>query len=77
MTERPAPARRRPRLLQRGSWPERRFVGDILRTETVGGALLLVAAAAALFWANSPWSETYSASAASCRSPRPSRCTWT
>ncbi|MGA3565494.1 Na+/H+ antiporter NhaA [Melissospora conviva] len=59
MTERPTPARRRPRLLQRGSWPERRFVGDILRTETVGGALLLVAAAAALFWANSPWSETY------------------
>ena len=59
MTERPTPVRNRPRLLQRGSWPERRFVGDILRTETVGGALLLIAAAAALFWANSPWSQSY------------------
>ena len=30
-----------------------------LRTETVGGALLLVAAAVALLWANSPWSDGY------------------
>ncbi|GGK60719.1 Na+/H+ antiporter NhaA [Nocardia camponoti] len=30
-----------------------------LRTETVGGALLLIAAAAALVWANSPWSASY------------------
>ncbi|BCK52589.1 Na+/H+ antiporter NhaA [Nocardia wallacei] len=30
-----------------------------LRTETVGGALLLVAAAIALLWANSPWSGSY------------------
>ncbi|MCP2292885.1 Na+/H+ antiporter NhaA [Nocardia amikacinitolerans] len=30
-----------------------------LRTETVGGALLLVAAAVALLWANSPWSDSY------------------
>ncbi|MEV0297808.1 Na+/H+ antiporter NhaA [Nocardia sp. NPDC050710] len=30
-----------------------------LRTETVGGALLLVAAAAALLWANSPWGDSY------------------
>lgn len=30
-----------------------------LRTETVGGALLLVAAAMALLWVNSPWSESY------------------
>ncbi len=30
-----------------------------LRTETVGGALLLVAAAIALLWANSPWSGGY------------------
>ncbi|WP_280402325.1 Na+/H+ antiporter NhaA [Nocardia carnea] len=30
-----------------------------LRTETVGGSLLLIAAAVALLWANSPWSETY------------------
>ncbi|WP_063006894.1 Na+/H+ antiporter NhaA [Nocardia kruczakiae] len=30
-----------------------------LRTETVGGALLLVAAAVALLWANSPWRDSY------------------
>ncbi|MDN2499706.1 Na+/H+ antiporter NhaA [Nocardia nova] len=30
-----------------------------LRTETVGGALLLAAAAVALLWANSPWRDGY------------------
>ncbi|MBF6298104.1 Na+/H+ antiporter NhaA [Nocardia amamiensis] len=30
-----------------------------LRTETVGGALILIAAAAALLWVNSPWSASY------------------
>ncbi|HEY0636264.1 MAG TPA: Na+/H+ antiporter NhaA [Pseudonocardiaceae bacterium] len=30
-----------------------------LRTETVGGFLLLAAAVVALVWANSPWSDTY------------------
>ncbi len=30
-----------------------------LRTETVGGSLLLVAAAVALLWVNSPWGESY------------------
>ncbi len=30
-----------------------------LRTETVGGAILLIAAAVALLWANSPWSQSY------------------
>ena len=30
-----------------------------LRTETVGGVVLLVATAIALIWANSPWSGTY------------------
>ncbi|WP_067845297.1 Na+/H+ antiporter NhaA [Nocardia lijiangensis] len=30
-----------------------------LRTETVGGALLLIAAAIALLWVNSPWSDSY------------------
>nr|WP_244304261.1 Na+/H+ antiporter NhaA [Streptomyces lydicus] len=34
------------------SLPERNFVADALRTETVGGVLLLVAAVAALIWAN-------------------------
>ncbi|WP_333757067.1 Na+/H+ antiporter NhaA [Streptomyces sp. IBSBF 3352] len=36
------------------SLPERNFVADALRTETVGGVLLLVAAIAALLWANLP-----------------------
>lgn len=30
-----------------------------LRTETVGGAILLVAAAVALLWVNSPWGDSY------------------
>ncbi|MEU4678572.1 Na+/H+ antiporter NhaA [Micromonospora sp. NPDC023737] len=53
------PTDRTPRLLSRGSWPEVRRIGDILRTETVGGILLLAAAVLALAWANSPWSEGY------------------
>ncbi|MDQ1047416.1 Na+/H+ antiporter NhaA [Streptomyces sp. V4I2] len=36
------------------SLPERTFVADALRTETVGGVLLLVAAVTALVWANVP-----------------------
>ena len=48
------------RLLTRGSWSEARRFAEILRRETVGGVLLL-AAAAALVWANSPWSSTYRA----------------
>ena len=32
---------------------------DTLRLETTGGTLLLIGAAAAIFWANSPWSESY------------------
>lgn len=47
------------RLLARGSWPEWQRVSELLRTETVGGALLLAAAGAALVWANSPWSSGY------------------
>jgi NhaA family Na+:H+ antiporter len=51
--------RPRGRLSARGSWPEAGRVADILRQETVGGALLLVATAAALVWANSPASDGY------------------
>lgn len=36
-----------------------RFIGDALRDETVGGVILLVAAAVALIWANSPWASAY------------------
>ncbi|MCV7153271.1 Na+/H+ antiporter NhaA [Mycolicibacterium pyrenivorans] len=46
-------------LLARGSWSETSRITSILRKETVGGIILLVAAAAALVWANSPWAETY------------------
>ncbi|MFG2293493.1 Na+/H+ antiporter NhaA [Streptomyces sp. NPDC048603] len=42
------------KFLGRLSLPERRFVADALRAETVGGVLLLVAAVAALIWANTP-----------------------
>ena len=46
-------------LLGRGSWTETARVAGILRRETVGGALLLAAAAIALIWANSPWGGAY------------------
>jgi NhaA family Na+:H+ antiporter len=46
-------------LLSRGSWAETARIADILRKETVGGALLLAAAAVALVWANSPWGAAY------------------
>ncbi len=49
------------RLFTRGSWSEARRVTGIFHRETVGGAVLLVAAAAALIWANSPWSSSYHA----------------
>ncbi|WP_225837743.1 Na+/H+ antiporter NhaA [Streptomyces sp. NK08204] len=47
----PAPRRS---IVGRLSLPERAFVADALRTETVGGILLLVAAVTALIWANAP-----------------------
>ncbi|MEW1954397.1 Na+/H+ antiporter NhaA [Terrabacter sp. NPDC080008] len=68
MTDAPSPAGPEPtsgaaatksRLLGRGSWREARYVADLLRTETVGGAVLLAAAVTALLWANSPWREGY------------------
>ncbi|WP_144128113.1 Na+/H+ antiporter NhaA [Catellatospora sichuanensis] len=48
-------------IFGRGSWAEARRLADILRQETVGGALLLAAAVAAMIWANSPWSPAYGA----------------
>ncbi|GAB3274106.1 Na+/H+ antiporter NhaA [Sinomonas notoginsengisoli] len=57
------PARRRPPTptLKRGSYPEYRRIAEILRKETVGGALLLIATIAALVWANSPARNAYAA----------------
>ncbi|GAA6527568.1 Na+/H+ antiporter NhaA [Intrasporangium sp. DVR] len=54
------PPRPTGRILARGSWRESRYVADILRQETVGGTLLLIAAVAAIVWANSPWRDAYS-----------------
>ncbi|MER5841488.1 Na+/H+ antiporter NhaA [Streptomyces prasinus] len=51
----PAPGTPGPRkAFGRLSLPERTYVADALRTETVGGVLLLVAAVTALIWANVP-----------------------
>ena len=49
------------RLFSRGSWPETHRIITILHKETVGGAILLGAAAIALVWANSPWAASYHA----------------
>ncbi|BCT75480.1 Na(+)/H(+) antiporter NhaA [Sinomonas cyclohexanicum] len=53
----PAPSR----TLTRGSYREYRRIAEILRKETVGGALLLLATVAALVWANSPAGDSYAA----------------
>lgn len=49
------------RLLMPSSWSEAKHFAEILRRETVGGILLLVAAGAALVLANSPLSDAYHA----------------
>lgn len=54
----PGPVRK---LFQRLSSREARYVGDILRTETVGGGLLLLSMVIALAWANLPWADAYQA----------------
>ncbi|MEV4331457.1 Na+/H+ antiporter NhaA [Streptomyces sp. NPDC049597] len=48
-----------PKLFGRLSLPERNFVADALRAETVGGVLLLFAAVVALIWANTPLGDSY------------------
>ncbi|WP_432176089.1 Na+/H+ antiporter NhaA [Streptomyces sp. Tue6028] len=56
MTALRPPARK---FLGRLSLPERTFVADALRTETVGGVLLLLATIAAVIWANTPLRDSY------------------
>ncbi|MFI2369408.1 Na+/H+ antiporter NhaA [Streptomyces sp. NPDC018833] len=51
--------RRTRTFLGRLPLPEHTFVADALRTETVGGMVLLAAAAVALVWANTPLSGAY------------------
>ncbi len=55
----PKPTRVPDRLFSRGSWPEASRVAEILRAETTGGILLIIGAAIALIWANTPASEAY------------------
>ncbi|MBT2507050.1 Na+/H+ antiporter NhaA [Streptomyces sp. ISL-98] len=57
-TRTPTPSHER-KFLGRLSLPERTFLADALRAETVGGVLLLVAAIAALIWANTTLSDSY------------------
>jgi NhaA family Na+:H+ antiporter len=52
----PSPAAR---VLSRSSYPEYLRISEILRLETVGGALLLFATACALLWANSAAADGY------------------
>jgi NhaA family Na+:H+ antiporter len=54
-------APRRPRFLPDPELGESTFLGDLLRRETVGGTIALVAAAVAVVWANSPWGASYDA----------------
>jgi Na+:H+ antiporter, NhaA family len=51
--------RRKKRVFPRIVGSERAFLADTLRAETVGGLLLVAAAAVALVWANSPWQDSY------------------
>jgi NhaA family Na+:H+ antiporter len=60
MTER-APDPSPPDPTRRTRRRETPTLAGILRTETVGGALLLVAALFAMLWANSPWAGAYQA----------------
>jgi NhaA family Na+:H+ antiporter len=53
--------RARLRFLPDPTRGEDTFVGDVLRRETVGGALALVAALVAVLWANSWWGDGYEA----------------
>ncbi|MEU7278498.1 Na+/H+ antiporter NhaA [Streptomyces sp. NPDC045431] len=55
----PRDDRRTRTFLGRLPLPERTFVADALRTETVGGTVLLAAAAVALVWANTPLKGAY------------------
>ncbi|MGW3625511.1 Na+/H+ antiporter NhaA [Streptomyces sp. NPDC000880] len=53
----PTPTDRK--FLGRLPLPERTFVADALRAETIGGVVLLAAAVAALIWANTPLGDSY------------------
>ncbi len=50
---------RRLRFLPALELGEGRVVAELLRQETVGGAVVLAASVIALIWANSPWRDSY------------------
>jgi NhaA family Na+:H+ antiporter len=53
------PPDRRARLFAPASFLETSRTAEVLRAETLGGVLLIVGAAIAIVWANSPWSSSY------------------
>lgn len=59
----PAPTEPRPGagrfFPSRGTYAEALRIGSLLRKETVGGALLVLLAAAGIILANSPWADSY------------------
>ncbi|MET1085712.1 MAG: Na+/H+ antiporter NhaA [Arthrobacter sp.] len=59
MNSTPPRSPKRSTIFGRGSYAETLRIGEILRKETVGGALLVAAAVIALVWANSPASDSY------------------
>jgi Na+:H+ antiporter, NhaA family len=59
MSQTPRSGPARSTIFGRGSYAEALRIGEILRKETVGGALLVIAAVVALVWANSPASDSY------------------
>jgi Na+:H+ antiporter, NhaA family len=59
MSQSPPPVPPRRTVFGRGSYAESLRIGEILRKETVGGALLVAAAVTALVWANSPGFDSY------------------
>lgn len=63
MAATPPPSRRRTgdRLFARPDWSRAQAMAAVLRSETVGGLLLLAGAVVALVWANSPWKAGYAA----------------
>lgn len=63
MAATPPPSRRRSaeRLFARPSWAQTQAVAAVLRSETVGGLLLLAGTVVALLWVNSPWKGGYAA----------------
>ena len=49
----------RPDALSRGSWPEWQRISNLLRTESIGGIFLLIAALLAILFANTALQDAY------------------